>query len=157
MSQKPTRAADLASLAIDSMWDALFDVSSADPLDGSVYVFFDVSKPPGREFAASALAHEGAMTQEDALAAVDATAAEAAAGGRPLGVGAFFAIADLVGVLERHVVDAGSRAELVRLSRWLERPVPLGYCRLVIVCGVELRASLARIAQASGARAAMPN
>lgn len=153
---RPLRAADLAALAVDSMWDALFELPSGDALDESVYVFFDVSQPPGREFAASALAHEESITREHALAAVDASAAEAAASGKPVGIGAFFSIGDLVAVLDRYVVDEASRAELARLEAWLERPAPLGWCRLVIVCGTELRASLTRVA-AREQSAAAPN
>ena len=35
---------------------------------------------------------------------------------------------------------------LQRLEDWLDRSVPEGYCRLVIVAGVELRASITRVA-----------
>jgi hypothetical protein len=142
---RPLRAADLAALATDSMWDALLDLPSGEVIDESVYVFFDVSQAPGREFAASALAHEERITREHALAAVDASAAKAAATGHPVGIGAFFSIDDLVAVLDRYVVDDASRAELVRLEHWLVRPAPVGWCRLVIVCGTELRASLTRV------------
>lgn len=129
------------------MWEALFDLPSGDSLERSVYVFFDVSQPPGREFAASALAHEEGIGRESAVAFVEATAAEAAAHGDAVGVGAFFTIEDLVTVLSRYVVDDASRVELTRLSAWLDRPIPLGTCRLVIVSGVELRASVARVAR----------
>lgn len=147
MNSRPLRAADLASLAVDSMWDALFDLPSGDTLEQSVYVFFDVSQPPGREFAASALAHEEGIGRESALAFVEATAAEAQSRGDAVGVGAFFTIEDLVTVLSRYVVDEGSKTELTRLAAWLDKPIPLGTCRLVIVSGVELRASVARVAR----------
>jgi hypothetical protein len=147
MSSRPFRAADLASLAVDSMWEALFDLPSGDTLEQSVYVFFDVSQPPGREFAASALTHEEGLARESALAFVEATAAEAKARGDAVGVGAFFTIHDLVAVLARYVVDDASRTELTRLAAWLDKPIPLGTCRLVIVAGVELRASIARVAR----------
>jgi hypothetical protein len=143
---RPLRAADLANLAADSMWDALLELPANDAIDESVYVFFDISQAPGREFAASALAHEEGVTREHALAAVDASAAEAAARGAPVGIGAFFTIGDLVSVLDRYVCDEASRSELVRLESWLGKPAPLGWCRLVIVCGTELRASLTRVA-----------
>jgi hypothetical protein len=129
------------------MWDALFDLPSGDTLEQSVYVFFDVSQPPGREFAASALAHEEGIGRESALAFVEATAAEAQSRGDAVGVGAFFTIEDLVTVLSRYVVDEGSKTELTRLAAWLDKPIPLGTCRLVIVSGVELRASVARVAR----------
>ncbi len=159
MNSRPLRAADLASLAVDSMWDALFDLPSGDTLEQSVYVFFDVSQPPGREFAASALAHEEGIGRESALAFVEATAAEAQSRGDAVGVGAFFTIEDLVTVLSRYVVDEGSKTELTRLAAWLDKPIPLGTCRLVIVSGVELRASIARVARGPqpAAQAAMLN
>lgn len=155
MHPRPLRAADLASLAVDSMWDALLDLPREDVIDESVYVFFDVSQAPGREFAASALAHEEHIPRDHALAAVDASAAQALATGNPVGIGAFFSIEDLVAVLDRYVVDDASRAELVRLASWLEKPAPLGWCRLVIVCGTELRASLTRVAPREQAESAL--
>lgn len=153
MSSRPFRAADLSKLAVDSMWEALFELPSGDTLEQSVYVFFDVSQPPGREFAASALAHEEGMGRESALAFVEATAAEARSRGDAVGVGAFFTIHDLVAVLARYVTDDASRTELTRLAAWLDKPIPLGTCRLVIVAGVELRASITRVAR-SGTHAA---
>jgi len=156
-SPHPFRAADLANLAIDSMWEALFDLPSGDSLEQSVYVFFDVSQPPGREFAASALATDALLVGERALAFVEATAAEAQARGDAVGVGAFFSIDDLVSVLSRYVVDDASRTELARLAAWLDKPIPLGTCRLVIVAGVELRASVTRVARASQQASAMLN
>ena len=147
MNSRPFRAADLASLAVDSMWEALFDLPSGDTLEQSVYVFFDVSQPPGRELAASALAHEEGLARESAVAFVEATAAEAKSRGDAVGVGAFFTIHDLVAVLARYIVDEASRTELTRLAAWLDKPIPLGTCRLVIVAGVELRASVARVAR----------
>jgi hypothetical protein len=142
------------------MWEALFDLPSGDTLEQSVYVFFDVSQPPGREFAASALSHEEGMGRDRALAFVEATAAEARARGDAVGVGAFFSIQDLISVLARYVVDEASRAELTRLAAWLDKPIPLGTCRLVIVAGVELRASVARVARGTprnGQESAMLN
>lgn len=147
MISRPFRAADLSTLAVDSMWEALFDLPAGDTLEQSVYVFFDVSQPPGREFAASALAHEEGIGRERAIAFVEATAAEAKSRGDAVGVGAFFTVQDLVTVLARYVVDDASRTELTRLAAWLDKPIPLGTCRLVIVAGVELRASIARVAR----------
>lgn len=149
MNVRPYRAAELATLAVDSMWDALFDLPTGDSLEQSVYVFFDVSQPPGREFAASALSHEKGIGRESALAFVEATTTEAQSRGDAVGVGAFFTVEDLISVLGRYVVDDGSRAELTRLAAWLDKPIPLGTCRLVIVAGVELRASVARVARAA--------
>ena len=142
------------------MWEALFDLPSGDSLEQSVYVFFDVSQAPGREFAASALAHEEEMPRTRALAFVDAAAAAASSRGDAVGVGAFFRIDDLVTVLARYVADEASRTELTRLASWLDKPIPPGTCRLVIVAGIELRASLVRMARsttASHASAAMSN
>ena len=155
MLSRPLRAADLATLAVDSMWEALLDFPDDDEVEHSVYVFFDVSQAPGREFAASVLAHEEGFDRARALSVVEATAAEASSRGDAVGVGAFFSIEDLVCVLSRYVADDASQTELARLEAWLDRPIPLGTCRLVIVAGVELRASVARLTRTAAEHAAL--
>jgi hypothetical protein len=94
------------------------------------------------------------LGRESALAFVEATAAQAKLRGDEVGVGAFFTVHDLVAVLARYVVDDASRTELTRLAAWLDRPIPLGTCRMVIVAGVELRASIARVAPSGMRRTA---